>query len=91
MIPIRQGPFTLSNPMKDMHADFKSHKIIYNNNPIDKWCLYNTSIKTDINGNIQPVKGLDARQRIDGTIALICAYKVLHDKMDYYLNMNEGV
>lgn len=91
MIPIRQGPFTLSSPMKDMHADFKAHKIIYNNNPIDKWCLYNTSIKTDINGNIQPVKGLDARQRIDGTIALICAYKVLHDKMDYYLNMNEGV
>ena len=91
MIPIRQGPFTLSSPMKDMHADFKAHKIIYNNNPIDKWCLFNTSIKTDINGNIQPVKGLDARQRIDGTIALICAYKVLHDKMDYYLNMNEGV
>ena len=91
MIPIRQGPFTLSSPMKDMHADFKGHKIIYNNNPIDKWCLFNTAIKTDINGNIQPVKGLDARQRIDGTIALICAYKVLHDKMDYYLNMNEGV
>ena len=91
MIAIRQGPFTLSSPMKDMHADFKAHKIIYNNNPIDKWCLFNTSIKTDINGNIQPVKGLDARQRIDGTIALICAYKVLHDKMDYYLNMNEGV
>ena len=91
MIPIRQGPFTLSSPMKDMHADFKAHKIIYNSNPIDKWCLFNTSIKTDINGNIQPVKGLDARQRIDGTIALICAYKVLHDKMDYYLNMNEGV
>ena len=35
-----------------------------------------------MNGNIQPVKGLDSRGRIDGTMALIDAYKVLQDKMD---------
>ena len=90
MIPVRQGAITLSQPMKDLAADFKAGKIIYNNNPVDKWCLYNTEVKTDINGNIQPVKSLDARRRIDGTVALLCAYKVLMDKMDMYINLNKG-
>lgn len=91
MIPIRQGVYTLSQPMKDLAADFKTHNIVYNNNPIDKWCLINTNVKTDINGNIQPVKGLDPRQRIDGTMALLCAYTVLQNKKDKYIELNEGV
>ncbi len=91
MIPIRQGVYTLSQPMKDLAADFKARNIVYNNNPIDKWCLINTNVKTDINGNIQPVKGLDPRQRIDGTIALLCAYTVLQNKKDKYIELNEGV
>ena len=84
MIPIRQGIATLSQPMKDMEADFKEKLFCYNNNPIDKWCLINTCIKTDINGNIQPIKGLDRTQRIDGTLALIDAYIVLKNKFDEY-------
>ena len=91
MIPIRQGVITLSQPMKDLAADFKAHRVVYNNNPIDKWCLYNTEVKTDVNGNIQPVKSIDPRRRIDGTVALLCAYKVLQDKKDQYINLNEGV
>lgn len=90
MIPVRQGVITLSQPMKDMKADFKGHRIVYNDNPIDRWCLYNTQVKTDVNGNIQPVKKTDATQRIDGTVALLCAYKVLQDKMGEYVNMNKG-
>lgn len=90
MIPIRQGVITLSQPMKDLAADFKAHRIIYNNNPIDKWCFINTKAKADINGNIQPVKNLDPRNRIDGTISLLCAYKVLQDKKGQYINMNKG-
>lgn len=91
MIPVRQGVITLSQPMKDAAADFKAHKVIYNNNPIDKWCLYNTEIKEDINGNIQPVKSLDARRRIDGTVAFLCGYTVLQDVKDKYINLNKGV
>lgn len=90
MIPIRQGVYTLSQPMKDLKADFAQHLVVYNNNPVDKMCLLNTDTKADINGNIQPVKGLDSRRRIDGTIALICAYKVLKDKYDEYVNLNGG-
>ncbi|MCR1952995.1 terminase large subunit [Clostridium sp. DSM 100503] len=84
MIKVRQGPYTLSSPMKELRADLGAEKIIYNNNPIDKWCLSNLQVKTDINGNIQPVKGIDNRQRIDGAIALIIGYVVLLDKMSEY-------
>ena len=88
MIPVRQGTITLSDPMKNLAADFKAHRVIYDNNPVLKWCLINTEVKTDINGNIQPVKGLDSRKRIDGVAALIDAYKVLQDKRDQYVNLN---
>lgn len=81
MIPVRQGTLTLSQPMKDLSADLDAKLIVYDNNPITKWCLMNTEIKTDTNGNIQPVKSLDARRRIDGTMAVIDGYKVLKDKM----------
>ncbi len=91
MIPIRQGTKTLSQPMKDLKAEFAESNIVYNNNPIDKWCLINTEVKTDINGNIQPVKSQDQTQRIDGTIALLCAYKVLQDKKDIYIGLNDPI
>ncbi len=89
MIPIRQGAFTMSEPLKNLKADFQAHNIVYNNNPIDKWCLVNSAVKKDVNGNIQLVKSLDARQRVDGSVALACAYKVLQDKKDQYINLNK--
>ena len=88
MIPVRQGIYTLSDPMKQLRADLQAKRIIYGGNPIDKMCLANTEIKVDINGNIQPVKGLDPRKRIDGTVALINGYKVLKDKYDQFVNLN---
>ena len=87
MIKVRQGVYTLSAPMKEVKADLSAKIVIYNNNPIDKWCLSNMEIKTDINGNIQPVKGVDNRKRIDGGVSLIIGYVVLKDKMSEYENM----
>lgn len=89
MIPVRQGVITMSQPIKDLGADFKAHKVIYNNNPIDKWCLINTCLKADINGNVQFVKGLDPRNRIDGSVALTCAYIALNNNMNNYINLNK--
>jgi len=89
MIPVRQGVITLSAPMKDLAAEFKSKHVIYDNNPIDKWCFINTEAKTDVNGNIQPAKGRDSRKRIDGLAALLDAYVVLLDKKDMYVEMNK--
>ncbi|WP_304969608.1 terminase TerL endonuclease subunit [Romboutsia ilealis] len=87
MIEVHQGKKTLSAPMKNLGADLKSKLINYNNNPIDKWCLSNTNVDTDRNGNIQPDKGRNARLRIDGMSALLDAYVVLEKKKNDYLNM----
>ena len=87
MIKVRQGVYTLSSPMKELKADLCKGRVIYNNNPIDKWCLSNTEIKTDINGNIQPIKGVDSRKRIDGAVSLIIGYVVYKDKLSEYENI----
>jgi len=87
MIPVHQGKKTLSSPMKSLGADLESKKIIYNDNPIDKWCLTNTAIEVDKNLNIQPCKLNNKRKRIDGMSALLDAYVILSDKMGDYLNM----
>ncbi|MEG1036602.1 MAG: terminase TerL endonuclease subunit [Bacilli bacterium] len=88
IVPVRQGVKSLSKPMKDLKGEFLNKNIVYNNNPIDKWCLINTTVKSDINGNIQPVKSADQTQRIDGTIALVNAYKILQDN-ENYIDLNE--
>lgn len=87
MVPVIQGKKTLSSPMKDLGADLESMKIIYNNNPITKWCLTNTSVDIDKNDNIQPVKTSKSRRRIDGTAAMLDAYVVYKDKQHDYMNM----
>lgn len=87
MVPIAQGKQTLSAPMKKLGADLEKNLIIYNNNPIDKWCLSNTAIDIDKNLNIQPNKSKNQRRRIDGTAALLNAYVVLQDKWNDYQNM----
>lgn len=87
MIKVIQGAKTMSNPMKELEADLREKNLIYNNNPITKWCLLNTSIEVDKNDNIRPVKGRNSKQRIDGAVSLIDAYCVLFEKMQEYLNM----
>ena len=84
MIPVRQGVATLSQPMKELAAEYQAHKVIYNNNPIDKYCLANTYTKADINGNIQPDKGASQSKRIDGTAAQLDAYVVYLNNKDEF-------
>lgn len=79
----------MSNPMKILKADLIEKKVIYNNNPILKWCLCNTAIKTDENENIRPVKGKNKRARIDGAVSLIIAYCTLQENMNDYLALEE--
>jgi len=84
MEKVRQGIYSLSEPMKQLEADLKNSLVNYNNNPILKWCLANTQAKVDLNGNIQPSKLNSKYKRIDGTVALIIAYAVLNRyKLDY--------
>ena len=87
MIPVIQGKKTLSDPMKRLHNDLCSKLVIYNNNPIDKWCLANTAFEEDKNGNIQPHKTSKPTRRIDGTAALLDAYTIYLAKRDEYMSM----
>jgi len=87
MEKVRQGIYSLSEPMKIMEADLKNNFVNYNNNPIMKWCLANTQAKVDLNGNIQPSKLNSKYKRIDGTVALIIAYVVLNRYKTDYENM----
>ena len=89
MVEVRQGAKTMSNPMKQLEADLIEKNVNYNNNPVLKWCLCNTSVKRDENDNIRPVKGQKQRARIDGTVSLIIAYSVLFEKMNDYLALQE--
>lgn len=87
MEEVVQGKKTLSSPMKSLGADLQAKKIVYNNNPILKWCLINTTVNIDKNDNIQPVKGKSSRKRIDGTAGLLNAYVVLERHYDEYMNL----
>ena len=87
MEKVRQGVYSLSEPMKQLEADLKNHIVIYDNNPILKWCLCNTQAKVDINSNIQPSKLNSKYKRIDGAVALIIAYAVLNTYKKDYENM----
>ena len=73
MDPVAQGVQTLSAPMKALKADLASKKVNYGNNPVLKWCMANTSVFEDRNGNIQPCK-TGSRNRIDGFASLLDAY-----------------
>ena len=87
MEKIRQGVYSLSEPMKQLEADLKNKLVIYDNNPILKWCFSNTQAKMDVNGNIQPSKLNSKLKRIDGCVALIIAYAVLNRFRNDYENM----
>ena len=90
MEEVIQGAKTMSSPMKILATELEAKSINYNNNPILKWCLTNTQIEVDKNENIRPVKGKNAKQRIDGTVSLIDAYVVLQKHYEDYLNLTGG-
>lgn len=81
-----QGAKTLSLPMQNLGADLQAKKVNYNNNPILKWCLTNTAVQEDRNGNIVPKKASSPKQRIDGTASLLDAYVGLYEKYNEFMN-----
>jgi len=82
-----QGAKTLSLPMQRLGADLQAKRVNYNNSPILKWCISNTAIETDRNGNIVPVKNQKPRQRIDGLASLLDAYVGLNDHYNEFCDL----
>ena len=87
MEKVAQGPFTWTAPMKELGAMLTDKRINYNNNPILKWCLSNTGVKsTGTVESIQPVK-IQQRRRIDGMVSLLNAYVIYVKYKEDYLNL----
>ena len=85
---VAQGPFTWSQPMKEMGAALEAHKVIYQNNPILRWCLSNTAAKAkNLDGiaTIQPVK-IASNRRIDGMVSLLNAWVGYVKHFDEYMS-----
>lgn len=84
MEKIRQGPYTWTYPMKLLKGAFEEHRIVYQNNPMLRWCLLNTAVKSlnrDGIESIQPVKSASNR-RIDGMVSLLNAWTGLQNHSD---------
>ena len=87
---IAQGPFTWTQPMKELKSKFEEGKIIYQDNPVTRWCLNNVGAKESIKEKaiktMEPIK-LGANRRIDGFVSMLNAYtcylKVYEDYMPY--------
>lgn len=84
---ILQNRYVMSSPMKLLEADILGELVNYNDNPIDKWCLSNTSVQVFDTGLMMPIKikGQQAR-RIDGAVSMIILYEVLRRYRSEFMN-----
>ncbi len=80
--------FSLSEAMKLVENDLKSKLIVYNDDPIDKWCLENTALNFNNKMDIMPIKvqGQD-QKKIDGAVTMIIAYKVYIDNRAEFMQL----
>ena len=83
-----QGAKTLSGPMQMLGADLQAKKINYNDNPLLKWCIANTGVTEDRNGNILPIKQRNPKYRIDGLASLLDAYVGLYEHFGEFQRLN---
>lgn len=86
MVRCVQTAKVLSLPMQHLQADLEAKKVIYNNNPILKWCLSNTCVEEDRNGNIMPKKSSNPRRRIDGTASALNCWCGLYEHFNEFVN-----
>lgn len=85
---VRQNWGSMSEPMKLVEKDLKSKLIVYNNHPIDKWCLENTAFNINTREEIMPIKiqGKEDK-KIDGAVTMIIAYRIYIDNRTEFLEL----
>lgn len=80
----RQGAQTLSIPIQELEANLKDKIIVYQNNPITKWCLSNATVEMDRNGNYLLQKG-NPKQKIDGVATILNCYVSYLEHKEYFM------
>jgi phage terminase large subunit-like protein len=85
---VNQDFGTMSEAMKLVENDLKKKLIVYNNNPIDKWCLENTAFVLNKRQDIMPCKieGQEEK-KIDGAVTMIIAYRIYIDNRPTFLEL----
>ena len=80
------GP--MSEPMSLVERNLKSNLMIYNDNPVDKWCLENTAMSLNKKMECMPAKvqGKDDK-KIDGAVTMIIAYRIYGDNRTEFLEL----
>ena len=90
LIMINQNAQTLTNAIKLAEADLKQQLVIYNNNPVDKWCFENAGIKVDDKGFCLLIKQ-ETNKRIDGAVCLCILYETYRRYRTDYKTIIGGV
>lgn len=85
---VKQNHGNLSDPYKMLEADLKSSLVVYNNNPVDRWCLENAAL--DINSKqeilVIKVEGKEDK-KIDGAVTMGICYKIYLDHRTEFLEL----
>jgi len=80
----------LSEPMKLVEADLQSDLIVYNDHPIDRFCLENTALAVNNKQEQMPVKVKGKEEKkIDGAVTMIIAYRIYIDNRTEFLQLAE--
>lgn len=77
-IEFAQNAANYTEPCQLFERLVARHMIRHNGNPVLKWCLGNTSVKTDAGGRMFPIKPQRRRdhRRIDGVVATLMALAI---------------
>lgn len=82
---------SMSEPMTLLGKDLHKHLVVYNNNPIDKWCLENTAFAINTKQEIMPIKVQgQPDKKIDGAVTMIIAYRIYINNRAQFLQLIQG-
>ena len=73
---IEQSAASLNAAVRTMEADLGARRLVFNNNPVDRWCLGNAALKVNDMQQALIVKpGGRAAWRVDGAVAFAILYE----------------
>lgn len=76
-VEVAQTMANLSGAAKELERLVLAGRLRHGGQPILRWCINNTAVDTDSNGDLKPSKKR-SRERIDGTSALVTALALAH-------------
>ncbi len=83
---------SMSEPMSLLEKDLKKNLVVYNNNPVDIYCLENTAMAINSKLDIMPAKVQGKEdKKIDGTVTMIIAYRIYIDNRTEFLELVKRV